>query len=111
MIQVGDSIGLYALVRTLGRGSFGKVWLVILSLVLAPVSVRAQQVTIYRDKFGTPSVVADRLEDALYGLGYAMAQDNAEQMARNYKQARGRRAEVDGQTSLITDTFLRSLGI
>jgi acyl-homoserine lactone acylase PvdQ len=47
----------------------------------------------------------------MFGLGYAMAQDNAEQMARNFKQARGRRAEVDGQTALITDTFLRGLGI
>ncbi|HLJ53736.1 MAG TPA: penicillin acylase family protein, partial [Chthonomonadaceae bacterium] len=82
-----------------------------LVLVLSAGRTEAQSVTIYRDAYGTPSVVADRLPDAMYGLGYAMAQDNAEQMARNFKQARGRRAEVDGQAHLITDSFLRSLGI
>ena len=40
----------------------------------------------------------------------AKAQDNAEQMARNFKQARGRRAEVDGQSNLLSDMFLRALG-
>jgi acyl-homoserine-lactone acylase len=86
-------------------------WLVVaLCLLLAPGALTAQQVTIYRDRFGVPSVAADRLPDAMFGLGYAMAQDNAEQMARNFKQARGRRAEVDGQSALLTDTFLRALG-
>ena len=75
----------FALLMTLG------------ALLLLPGALQAQTVTIYRDKFGVPSVVADRLPDAIYGLGYAMAQDNAEQMARNFKQARGRRAEVDGR--------------
>src|SRR5438552_3584407 len=93
--------------------SFRAVWLLLLAawLLVHAVAVPAQQpVSIYRDRYGVPSVAADRLQDAMYGLGYAMAQDNAEQMARNFKQARGRRAEVDGPSALLTDTFLRSLG-
>ena len=85
-------------------------WTVAAMLLLAPMA-RAQNVTIYRDRFGVPSIVADRLPDAMFGLGYAMAQDNAEQMARNFKQARGRRGEVDGASQLLTDSFLRALGI
>lgn len=69
------------------------------------------EITLYRDRFGVPSIAADRLPDAIYGLGYAMASDNAEQMARNYKQARGRIAEIDGRSALLTDGFLRALGI
>lgn len=70
-----------------------------------------REVAIYRDAFGVPSVVTETLEDAMHGLGYAMAEDNAELMARNYRQARGRLAEVDGKGQLLTDTFLQSLGI
>ncbi len=81
-----------------------------LCLLLAPQSVRAQHVTIYRDRFGVPSIVADRLPDAMFGLGYAMAQDDAEQMAHNFRQARGRRAEIDGPSQILPDTFVRALG-
>ncbi len=87
--------------------------LITLLLLVPHCSSTAQQrpIELYRDKYGVPTVVAERLPDALYGLGYAMAQDNAEQMARNFKQARGRVAEIDGRGALLTDGFLRSLGI
>jgi acyl-homoserine-lactone acylase len=82
-------------------------------LLLPSCATRAagRQVEVYRDTYGVPTIVAERFPDALYGLGYAMAQDNAVQMARNFKQARGRVAEVDGRSALLTDGFLRSLGI
>src|SRR5206468_2629452 len=89
---------------------FRRTLLVALAIV-ASQSLCMAQITIYRDGYGVPSIVADRLPDALFGLGYAMAQDNAERMARNYKQARGRNAEVDGKSQLLTDGFLRALGI
>lgn len=69
------------------------------------------QIMLYRDSYGTPSIAARSLPDAEYGLGYATAMDNAERMARNYKQARGRTAEVDGKNALLADGFIRSLGI
>src|SRR5207248_840086 len=82
-----------------------------LALFLIIAVPGSAQITIYRDRFGVPSIAAKSLPDALYGLGYTMAQDNAERMARNYKQARGRLAEVEGKGQLITDGFLRALGI
>ncbi|HEV2471880.1 MAG TPA: penicillin acylase family protein, partial [Chthonomonadales bacterium] len=83
----------------------------LLALLCLCASPQAGHITIYRDSYGVPSISAARLDDALYGLGYVMAQDDAVQMARNYKQARGRLAEVDGYNALLVDGFLRSLGI
>lgn len=69
------------------------------------------QITLYRDNYGLPSIQAGNMEDALYGLGYVTATDNAERMALNYKQARGRLGEAVGRSALLTDGFLRSLGL
>ena len=87
--------------------------LLILLLTFALLSSRSSkaQITIYRDKYGVPSIHAEKLSDALYGLGYVTVHDNADRMARNYKQARGRMAEVDGKGELLRDGFIRSLGI
>src|ERR1700722_7910972 len=85
--------------------------MVLVCLLVVLTRPTIAQVSIYRDHYGTPSVAADKLSDAVYGLGYAMAHDNAESMARNYKQARGRLAEVDGKSQLLTDGFLQSLGL
>src|SRR5258708_30609389 len=87
--------------------------LLILLLILPLLCLQPStaQITIYRDKYGVPSIHADKLRDTLYGLGYVMVQDNVDRMARNYKQARGRMAEVDGKGELLKDGFIRSLGI
>lgn len=71
----------------------------------------AASVTIYRDRWGIPSIVAGSLPDAMYALGYTMAADDAVQMERNFKTARGRMAELDGQGALLEDGFIRGLGI
>src|SRR5437867_3151392 len=84
---------------------------VIAFLAALLISSARADITIYRDSFGTPSVVATKLDDAEYGLGYATVMDNAERMALNYKQARGRLAEVQGRGQLLTDGFIRALGI
>lgn len=68
-------------------------------------------VKIYRDAYGTPTLSSNRLADAIYGLGYVMAKDGGEAMATNYKQARGRLAEVQGKSQLLTDGFIRALGM
>src|SRR5712691_5093296 len=85
--------------------------ILLLILPLLCIQPCSAQITIYRDKYGVPSIHAEKLADALYGLGYVMVQDNVDRMARNYKQARGRMAEVDGKGELLRDGFIRSLGI
>jgi acyl-homoserine lactone acylase PvdQ len=82
-----------------------------LLLAAAPVAARAAEVTIHRDRYGVPSIVAGSLPDAMYGLGHAVMTDNAARMALNFKQARGRLAEVEGRGQLLADGFIRSLGI
>lgn len=98
--------------RRLGlTAHFCGLLLLVGAFVLSSVVAEGQTVTLYRDHFGVPSVEAGRPADALYGLGYAMAQDCAERMARSYKLARGRTAEADGRAGLLADGFLRALGI
>ncbi|CAN5350363.1 acylase [soil metagenome] len=69
------------------------------------------QVDIYRDKWGVPSIVASDIDQAMYGLGYMHVVDDGERMALNYKIARGRAAEVLGNSQLLQDGFLRGLEI
>lgn len=87
------------------------LFMALLTMSSASQSSNAAETTVYRDRYGVASIAAKSLPDAMYGLGYAMATDNPERMARNFKQARGRLAEVDGSAYLIQDGFLRSLGI
>jgi len=60
----------------------------------------ASQVTICRDNYGTPHIVGDTEEAAFFGYGYAQAEDHLEDMMIQYRDAQGRRAEVQGITAL-----------
>jgi acyl-homoserine-lactone acylase len=69
---------------------------------IVPIDVLASQVTIYRDTFGVPHLVGETEEAAFFGYGYAQAEDHLERMMLEYRDAQGRRAEVD--TSAAPDT-------
>ena len=56
----------------------------------------ARSMTIYRDAFGVPHIVGDTEEAAFFGYGYAQAEDHLERMMLQYRDAQGRRAEVEG---------------
>ena len=60
----------------------------------------AKQVTIYRDNYGVPHIVGDTEEAAFFGYGYAQAEDHLERMMLQYRDAQGRRAEVEGFKAL-----------
>ncbi len=60
----------------------------------------AKDVTIYRDTFGVPHIVGDTEEAAFFGYGYAQAEDHLEQMMLQYRDAQGRRAEIQGLEAL-----------
>jgi penicillin amidase/acyl-homoserine-lactone acylase len=68
------------------------------------------RIIVYRDSYGVPSIVANSLADAIYGLGYAQAMDNPERMALNFKMARGRLSEVQGKKYIMVDAFIRAIG-
>jgi acyl-homoserine lactone acylase PvdQ len=59
-----------------------------------------KQVTIYRDNYGTPHIVGETEEATFFGYGYAQAEDHLEDMMIQYRDAQGRRAEVQGIEAL-----------
>lgn len=60
----------------------------------------ASQVTIYRDTYGVPHIVGETEEAVFFGYGYAQAEDHLERMMIQYRDAQGRRAEVEGFKAL-----------
>ncbi len=56
----------------------------------------AAHVTIRRDTFGIPHILADSEEAAAFGFGYAQAEDHCVEIARNYISARGEQARYFG---------------
>ena len=67
-------------------------------------------VEIVRDRHGVPHIVANSRDDALYGLGYAHAQDRLWQMEVNRRIGAGRLSEVMGRYALPLDRTMRVLG-
>lgn len=66
---------------------------------LDPVA-RYGRVELLRDRWGVPHVFADTDAGAMYGLGYATAQDRAFQMYYNLRIIQGRLAEVVGDVKV-----------
>ena len=68
-------------------------------------------VELLRDRYGIPHIYAASLEDAIFALGYAHAQDRLWQMEMSRRIAAGRVSEIVGPGGLETDRFLRTLGV
>ena len=69
------------------------------------------QVTIYRDLHGIPSIHANTLSDLLFAQGYVHAQDRLYAMDVMRRMARGRLAELLGAEVAEADLFVRNLGV
>jgi penicillin amidase len=75
-------------------------------------------VELLRDQWGIPHVFAATDEGAMYGLGYASAEDRGFQMHYNLRQIQGRMAEVfgnrpmtaGGESTLHMDRRMRTIG-
>jgi penicillin amidase len=70
-----------------------------------------QPVTIERDTLGIPRIVAGSQGDAMFGLGYATAQDRLFQMDLIRRSALGRLSEIAGPSMLASDRLMRTIGI
>lgn len=66
-------------------------------------------VTIARDTYGIPTITAGSRNDALFGLGYALAQDRMFQMDTLRRTAFGRLSELAGPETLAADRMMRLL--
>lgn len=69
------------------------------------------QIDIVRDADAVVHVYAASHADAVFGLGYAHAQDRLWQMEFQRRVGAGRLSEVIGEATLSTDRFLRTLGV
>ena len=67
-------------------------------------------VEIVRDADAIPHIFASTKLDALYGLGYAHAQDRLWQMEFQRRIGHGRLSEIFGAATLPQDRFLRTVG-
>jgi penicillin G amidase len=61
---------------------------------------RPGQIELLRDRWGVPHIFADTDAGAMYGLGYATAQDRAFQMYYNLRIIQGRLAELVGDVKV-----------
>jgi penicillin amidase len=71
----------------------------------------AAAVEIVRDSDAIPHIRAQSEADAMFGLGYAHAQDRLWQMEFQRRIGNGRLSEFAGPSQLETDKFLRTLGV
>src|SRR5271167_2643756 len=71
----------------------------------------AQQVTIYRDHWGTPHVFGKTDVSTIFGFAYAQAEDNFPQLEEDFLLATGRGAELYGPDLTQEDLLNRTLAI
>jgi acyl-homoserine-lactone acylase len=55
-----------------------------------------EEITIIRDPFGVPNIFAKTEEGAVYGMGYAQAEDRLEELLKQYRRCEGTMAEAFG---------------
>lgn len=70
-----------------------------------------EDVRIVRDDAGVPHIEAASRSEAVFGLGFAHAQDRLWQMEFQRRVGSGTLAEAVGAAGLSTDRFLRTLGV
>ncbi len=62
-----------------------------------------EEITIYRDQWGTPHIYAATAEGACFGHGYAQASDRLEELLKQYLRCTGQMSEAFGPEFLHDD--------
>ena len=75
-----------------------------------PPEAMWEHVTVYRDDWGAPHVLADSVRAMAFGLGYAQAEDHIEPMLLAYRVAMGRASEILGPEHAASDAFSLRMG-
>ena len=70
----------------------------------------SSSIDIVRDADAIPHIFASNVPDALFGLGYAHAQDRLWQMEFQRRIGHGRLSEIFGAAAIPQDRFLRTVG-
>lgn len=69
---------------------------------------QSQNVTIYRDEWGVPHIHGKTDGDTAFGMGYAQAEDNFDQLELGFIMGIGRSAEVLGEEAVLADWVVHS---
>ncbi|HEX2165742.1 MAG TPA: penicillin acylase family protein [Longimicrobiales bacterium] len=72
---------------------------------------QAPSATIHRDAWGVPHVFSDTDAGAVFGMAWALAEDDWPLIEENYLQAIGRGAELSGENAVPVDWMARALRI
>ncbi len=70
-----------------------------------------QPVTIYRDKYSVPHIIAQNEHDLFFAQGYVHAQDRLWQMDITRRAGEGRLSEILGSSALQYDKLFKTIGI
>ncbi len=84
--------------------------LLLLTAIAVASAGGAEKVSILRDGWGVPHILADSMPAACYGLGWAQAEDRLEQLLRNYRFSAGTMAEAFGPDWVDHDWRRRLVG-
>ncbi|HEX6133132.1 MAG TPA: penicillin acylase family protein [Longimicrobiales bacterium] len=71
----------------------------------------ALSATIHRDAWGVPHVLSDTDQGVVFGMAYALAEDDWTLIEENYLHALGRFAELAGERGVADDWMARALEI
>ena len=78
---------------------------------VSSVAYKGKTIKIDRDDYGVATIHASSIEDYLYGLGTALAEDRLFQMTFRAYAAQGRLAESLGEKLLDFDRFMREVNL
>ncbi len=67
----------------------------------------AGSVRVLRDRYGVPHIIARDNRSLFYGVGYAQAEDQLENLVTNLLRGEGRAAEREGKSQLSADHIMR----
>lgn len=90
-------------------GQFMVVFISLIILSSASVSLAGNDVIIKRDSFGTPHIYAKNDHDLFYGYGYVLAEDRLYQLEMLKRSTQGQVAEVLGKDFISFDKKQRTL--
>jgi len=80
------------------------------SLTRQILNLDGEQISIVRDLYGVPHIMAQTDRGAYFGGGYAVAQDRLFQLERFRRDARGQLAEIEGSEAFDRDAEVRIVG-
>ena len=81
------------------------------TLLPAAAQTQAPEATIHRDAWGVPHVFSETDAGAVFGMAWALAEDDWPLIEENYLRALGRTAELNGVSGLSGDWMARALRI